>query len=276
MRWFKKPAKADDIESASVELPPAPFSMEIVESKLNSLLSAISEAGGLDGVETLVRAIAAKSEAFQQRLSGSALESEDVRVLSAIVFSVRRKIGAHLPGQGSRLADAIEKLRQGHDAVENRLEEFSSTLGDDKKLRRGLWDFGAEILHFSEPDRFPLLTRWVWDTNTTAGALREFLKGNDTLRTVPIEAGLAAAVHYRQWFYEALAELGFYRDLPFLVDLLWAQAYADYAKSLSMQFGLIDAQFGAKQDPLELVVKLLGIDAAEGRLKTFDSAPAVQ
>jgi hypothetical protein len=34
-----------------------------------------------------------------------------------------------------------------------------------------------------------------------------------------------------------------------------------------MNLGLIDAQFGARQDPLELVVKMLGIDAPRGRLR---------
>jgi hypothetical protein len=71
----------------------------------------------------------------------------------------------------------------------------------------------------------------------------------------------------RLWFYDALGDEGFYRDLPLVTDLVWAQAYSDYARSLSMNMGLIDAQFGAKQDPLELVVKMLGIDAPGGRLK---------
>lgn len=251
--------------------------MEVFESKVKGLHAAVAEARGLDGVEPLVRAIAAKADAFQSRLADRSVEPSDVEALAGVVFSVRRKIGAHLPTHGRRLADAIETLlKEESTPIEERLERFSLILGDDKKLRRGLWDFAAEIVHFTDPDDVPLMTRWVWDANTTAGALREFLKGNDTLRTIPIEAGLAAARHYRQWFYEALAELGFYRDLPFLVDLLWAHAYADYAKSLSMQIGLIDAQFGAKQDPLELVVKILGIDAAEGRLKRVESAPALQ
>jgi len=37
------------------------------------------------------------------------------------------------------------------------------------------WDFAAEVLHFHAPERYPLMTRWVWDETTQSGALRELV-----------------------------------------------------------------------------------------------------
>lgn len=276
MRWFRKPAEVVSDEVAS-GLAPEPlqvsFDQEILATKLNSLKEAIAEAGGVDGLETFIEALRAKHEVFAAVVAkGDEMDAEDLRTLAGLVFAVRRKLGSVMGERQGALVDGLRALVRPDSDLDSRLAAFADLAGDDKKLRRGFWDFGAEILHFADPDTVPLAARWVWDTGTTTGALREFIRGNDTLRSIPIGESIGAIEGARRWFYEALAEEGFYRDLPFVTDLVWVQAYSDYARSLSMSLGMIDNQFGAKQDPLELGVKLLGIDSPEGRLKGTDAS----
>jgi len=271
MRWFRKPAEVEASGSGRALIPEplqVVFDREILGMKLSGLRAAISEAGGVDGLETFIEALRSKHEVFAAVASkGPDVDATDLRTLGSLVFPVRRKLAVLLPGREGELLQGLRELLVSELSLDDRLHGFAAVAGDDRKLRRALWDFGAEVLHFSQPEQVPPGCRWVWDTGTASGALREFIRGNDTLRSIPIGEGLAAIEGARQWFYEALAEAGFYRDLPFVTDLVWAQAYSDYARSLSMSMGLIDAQFGAKQNPLELVVKMLGIDSPTGRLK---------
>jgi len=276
MRWFRKPAEVVSDEAAS-GLSPEPlevsFDREILSIKLNGLNEAIAEAGGVDGLESFIEALRSKHEVFAAIVAkGEEIDAEDVRTLGGLVFSVRRKLTSLMADRQGALVDGVRALVRPDADPDGRLAAFADLAGEDKKLRRALWDFAAEILHFADPERVPLATRWVWDTGTTTGALREFIRGNDTLRSIPIGDSLGAVEGARRWFFEALGEEGFYRDLPFVTDLVWVQAYSDYARSLSMSLGMIDNQFGAKQDPLELAVKLLGIDSPEGRLKGTDAS----
>ena len=271
MRWFRKPAEVGAGAPGS-GLVPEPlqvtFNKEILGMKLSSLRAAISEAGGVDGLETFIEALRNKHEVFVGILGkGEAIDGSDLRTLGGLVFPVRRKLAPILTQREGGLLQGVRELLASELSVDDRLHGFATLAGEDRKLRRALWDFAAEILHFREPEAMPLASRWVWDAGTTTGALREFIQGNDTLRHIPIGENVAAIEGARLWFYDALGEEGFYRDLPFVTDLVWAQAYSDYARSLSMGMGMIDAQFGAQQDPLELVVKILGIDAPKGRLK---------
>jgi hypothetical protein len=64
----------------------------------------------------------------------------------------------------------------------------------------------------------------------------------------------------RAWIAEQMAAQGVYREPHFLVDLFLAHAYADYMRAMSSGMGLMNADFGGKADPMEVVKKLLGID----------------
>jgi hypothetical protein len=57
-----------------------------------------------------------------------------------------------------------------------------------------------------------------------------------------------------------------------MIDLLQAQAYSEYVKSVSTGIGLVDAEFGGRQDPAEFVLKLLGVEARARDRKKAQSA----
>lgn len=273
MRWFKKQADKGSTGGGLVVVPEplqVTFNKEIVGIKLASLNESLAETRGTNGIESFVEALQSKHEVFAGICSkGDGVDITDLQTLGGLSFTIRRKLGGILADSGSLVLEGFHALISSNEMpVENRIRQFADLAMTDKKRRRALWDFASEVMHFREPERIPLVNRWVWDASTMSGALREFIKANDTMRHIPIGDSVAAIEGARSWFYDALTEEGFYRDLHWMVNLVWAQAYSDYARSLSMSMGMVDAQFGARQDPLELLVKLLGIDSPEGRLKS--------
>ncbi len=283
MLWFKKrpdPAAASGNEAIvpavlSVALDPRIFAQKFVV-----FLEMLGESGG---VEPYLEALANKSRLFQGLLNAPAIEAldrEKVETLLETVMPARKRLGLVLAQMDeSALVSAVSRLLYGEGALEDRMNAFVDAMPVQaetdvrarNKMRRAGWDFGAELLHFSAPDRYPLMTRWVWDQATLSGAMRELLRGGDTLNDIPF--GMSPGVYEagRVWVAQQMAEQGVYRDPHFAVDLFLAHAYADYMRAMSSGMGLMNADFGGKSDPIEPVKKLLGIDATrrsgESRVK---------
>lgn len=276
MLWFKRqPDRTKDLGGSAEVVTPTPLAIEldarIFESKFAVLLETLGETGGID---PFLEALNTKSRLFQGLLSPSeikALDMDKVEILLETVMPARKRLWPALQTLGmARTVEAIRELLYGKDALEERLLAFVDAVPDDphadkktnKKLKRAAHDFGAELLHFRAPEQYPLMTRWVWDKSTLSGALRELMKGGDTLNSIPVGAEPGAYEAGRVWVAERLAEKGVYRDPHFVVDIFLAHAYADYMRAMSSGMGLMNADFGAKNDPLEIVKKLLGIDEA--------------
>ncbi|MFP4079731.1 MAG: hypothetical protein ACLFMW_00995 [Ectothiorhodospira sp.] len=237
----------------------------VAAHKLDNLLEDMKDRGG---VETYLEALRGKQRVFNAALPETrpgALEADITEVLLDCVFPARRRLADGVsrdPGTASR---ALLDLVYAKAPLMDRMQAFCDAFpGADRKLRRCAWDWAAEVLHFRQPETVPLMTRWVWDTGTMSGAVREFVAGNETMDTLPLAATPEALEAVRVWFTEHLAASGFYRDLPFVTDLILARAYADYVRSVSGGLGILQGDFGARQDPMELVVKLLGIDQRRG------------
>lgn len=266
MLWLRKQAKGaaggdEAITPASLEVALDPG---ILASKMEQLLDAVADHGGL---EAYIAAMEAKHLLFAEGLTRESLEVMDreaVHVLLDTVFPARRRLKAVADRMDvAELANAMRELLHGSDPLAERMEAFRDTFPTegDNKARRAAMDFAAELLHFRDPERYPLMTRWVWDVNTVSGAAREFIAGNDTMAEVPLGDSPETYEGVRAWMVETLAEQGFYRDLPYLVDLLFAWAYADYMRAMSSSMGLMKNEFGGDDDPTEPARKLLGIDA---------------
>ncbi|MEJ2058944.1 MAG: hypothetical protein P8Y64_00445 [Gammaproteobacteria bacterium] len=264
MLWFGKQAEA---KAAGDSITPAALPVEmddrIAESKLDALLSELEERGGL---EPFLASLQAKHELFLAALpeqEPQQLSRDAVNAVINCVFTARRKLREFLAEiEETALFDALKQLAYSDESLTDRLQQFVEVVPQEqKKQRRAMWDLGAEILHFRRPEAIPLMTRWVWDSSTASGALREFIRLGDSLDSVPLDTRPETFEGGRVWLAEVLNERGFYREVPYLVDLVMAQAYADYVKAMSSGFGMIDAEFGAQQDPLEFLVKLLGVDS---------------
>lgn len=265
MLWFKKQADPKEVAERDI-IRPGDLTIALDEAifgaKLDQMLTAMAEAGG---VERFIDSLAKKHELFNQALAEDfveALDGDGFAALLETVFTARRRISTRLEAiKPDELVAAVRHVVYGTAPIVERMEAFQDLISeDDRKARRAAWDLAAEMLHFNAPEHYPLMVRWVWDAKTQSGALREFIRGNDSMPDIPIGGEPEAFEAVRVWLVEQLNNRGFYRDLHFMIDLVLAQAYADYMIAMSNGMGMLGSDFGPKSDPLELVVKLLGID----------------
>jgi len=276
MAWFRKTAKAA-LPVAVDGIAPAPLPLPLDEAAFrrhfDALLAGAAEDGG---IEAYIAALSAKTSLFValkgrvRALPPALNELEDVL---ALVFTARRHLHPALEAMGTEAGLLVRDLWFGAMPPERRLQQFVDAMpGADStdrasikaaaKLRRAAWDFAAELLHYGDPLRYPLMTRWVWDQATQSGALRELVRGSDSIRELPFgnEPGLFEGA--RCWLAEQLAAQGIYRDEELWVDLVQAQAYLGYFRSMTE--GSLGADFGRGVPPQEQLKRLLGIDAAPG------------
>ncbi len=137
------------------------FMRETLDKITAAELDAI--AGELEIKHQRVRALVGRPR------PGPLAESE-LRALLRSIFSTRRRVGELLEGVGAQtLAAWIADLLHGAGPVEARFQTFYDRLtGVPESVR---YDLASELLHYTEPERYWLWTRWVWDPTTRTGAL---------------------------------------------------------------------------------------------------------
>ncbi len=128
------------------------------------------------GVEELARIcvdVEAKSEWFRERLAPDALASlsaDEFGKLLRQIFSTRGKARKALEAMDwPQLRASIETLLYGPAETTERFQAFIETLDPMAENLRA--DFASELLHFSDPDKHWLWTRWMWDPRTRTGSL---------------------------------------------------------------------------------------------------------
>lgn len=243
---------------------PLPFEDRLFEAHFKALLEAAATRGG---IEAWLAALAEKS----RRISLALAERRYPDVF-ALVFSARRRLGAlaHDPAMEAAF-DAF--LASSHDAPETRIACFAEAVPvpqgeglvvrrEVAKRRRSAHDLAAELLRFGLSGDTPLMTRWVWDPATMSGALREFVRGADTLRELPLAADAATFAAARDWIAERVSGQGIYRDVPAWADCVLASAYGQYFRA--MTGGVLGADFQRAADPADAITGLLGIDRLLG------------
>jgi hypothetical protein len=135
------------------------FQREIVGRISADELAAI--AAGLDRKSRAMRELLAPGE----RLGRPAL-----RQALRWVFATRRRADAILDAAGpDRLGMAITALLDPGQPVTARFDQFDAFAAG---LPGAGFDLAGELLHFTDPDRYWLWTRWLWDPDTETGALR--------------------------------------------------------------------------------------------------------
>jgi hypothetical protein len=275
MLWFSKKQQASAVPVPANQIVPAelPLALDarLFKQHCTKLLEIVAQDGG---IESYLAALRAKQHAFTETLAREPVAATDIETLLGCVFTARRRVYPALERIGMpRAAGLLRDLVAGELPPAERLQAFVDAMpgaaGMDResvkaaaKVRRAAWDFAAEALHFSDPVRYPLMSRWVWDEATQSGALREFVRGNDAIRDIPFNNSPATFEGARVWLAERIAEEGIYRDVPLWIDLVQAQAYTAYFRSFTE--GSLGADFARGVTPHEQLKKLLGIDAAPG------------
>ena len=266
-----------------VQPTPEPVRLELSGPRLEASLARLTAGCELHGgIERYVEALKLKSTLFRDALGpngeGTAsLEPEAFKGLCTFMATVRRRIAPWLE-------------RPDFDAVREALSQLVTVIGNTAATDRALaafpagfvrgeperWvrDLAAEVLHQLSPERFPLMNRWVWDTTTNTGVLREIWFGQEQDPAhIDVPDVYATYLTLREELSGFLTASGFFRDVIYYVDLLTAQVYAEYICEQGGSY--LRTDFSAEDDPLQYTRRLLGLDGVRPgtrrtRLKTID------
>lgn len=183
----------------------------------------------------IVGELESKGRVFKALLAperlAAGLSAAELRRLLRSVFATRRQADAILavPGAPERLAAALRELLGGSIPVAARLDAFCLSARLEPSFRAT--DLASECLHFTDPERYWMWTRWMWDPVAGTGALPlvtmegyEFdaaTPGETYLRVGQASAFVASTV-------EAAGLTSRARG-PFAVDVFLVAVYAVYA-----------------------------------------------
>ena len=229
----------------------------------------VESAEATGGVERYVTALSLKASLFEEILGkGRVAQVTEVELLDLVAFvaPVRRRIGAWLAENRfelmrKRLVGLLEGWSDTSDA-DRRIAEFCEGFPPDRDHR---WtrDLAAEVLHFVAPERYPLMTRWIWDARVGTGVLREIWHAEDVDRArIDVDDTLATHLTLREELEGFLVDNGVFRDVPFYVDLLCAHIYAGYINDRGGQYLRPDFCGDAVGGMLH-TRRMLGLDAVD-------------
>lgn len=264
---------------AELERPRLELSGVKLAQALESLVAGCEEHGG---IERYVEALRLKSEMFQEAFApGRAPGISELRALCAHLATVRRRVSQYLlPARFEALSARIARLledREDTSSADRRIAAFCDGFPADRG-HRWVRDLAAELLHNVDPERYPLMCRWVWDAAANTGVIREIWHAPDAdpLR-IEVPDRYGTFVVLREELAQYLSKNGVFRDVVFYVDLLTAQVYAGYIGAQGGAY--LRTDFSVPEDPLLHTRRLLGLDGAGGsdrtRLKAADGNAVV-
>ena len=262
------------LQPAIVERPVLDLSGEGLRTILQMMIAGSEEHGG---IERYVDAVKLKTSMFQQALREDAIDNLDLETfkgLCTFMATVRRRVGKWLNEDGfGEMHEGIRELLAGEDDVDTRIAGFCARFPDDKR-HRWVRDLAAELLHNADPERIPLMNRWVWDAKANTGVIREIWHGDNVDNiTIPVGDGYGTYLMLREELSQFLSDEGFFRDVLQYVDILCAQVYAQYICEQGGSY--LKADFSAPEDPMQHTRRLLGLDGVRAgngktRLKSID------
>ncbi len=246
----------------------------------NAFQTLITGCEPLGGIERYIETLKLKSKMFADALIDGKAEDLDLDTfmgLSTFMATVRRRIAPYLDPAGfATIKSAVTELladAQATAATDQRWDAFCARFPVDRK-HRWVRDLAAEILHNSDPERYPLMCRWVWDAKANTGVIREIWHGDNVDHmTIPVPDGYETYMELRRELAQFLTANGIFRDNLQYADLLSAHVYANY---ISAQGGsYLKADFTSADDPMEHTRRILGLDGVKPgstrtRLKSID------
>ena len=262
------------IRTNDVERPVLDLSADNLRIALQQMIAGSEEHGG---VERYIDAVKLKSDMFRQaleRIEDGELDVEIFKGLCTFMATVRRRIGPWLAeDKFAQVREALVELFDDVGSVDVRIDRFCERFPQDK-AHRWVRDLATEMLHNRDPERFPLMNRWVWDARANTGVLREIWHADDIDHiTIPVTDGYGTFLMLREELSQFLTDNGFFRDILNYVDVLCAQVYANYICAQGGSY--LRADFSAPEDPMQHTRRLLGLDGVQAgngktKLKSID------
>jgi len=267
-------ASTSALQPHELERPVLDLSADALRAGLQIMLRGSEDHGG---IERYIDAVKLKSVMFKQALVENEiaeLDLETFKGLCTFMATVRRRVGDWLNGDRfPEMREGIVELFNDDDHIDSRIGRFCERFPNDKK-HRWVRDLAVELLHNADPERVPLMNRWVWDRKTNTGVIREIWHGDDVDHmTIKVADGYGTYVMLREELSQFLSDNGFFRDVLFYVDVLCAQVYAQYICEQGGSYLRVD--FSAPEDPMQHTRRLLGLDGVQvgsgrTRLKAID------
>ena len=245
----------------AVETPVLHLDGKRLRSAFNSMVECAEKLGG---IETIVEGLSGKSLLFQRTFGDPTVALLESELFDACAFmpTVRRRMKGALEARGfDQLETAVKEfLRdisiENTDARINAMEKSLTMTPKDRWIR----DLAAEILHYREPETYPLMTRWIWDYTSNSGVLREIWFSDSDTEFLNIPHGIKTHLELRRELSGFLDSLGVFRDLHFMVDILFAWIYSQYIGNQGGSF--LKTDFSFTGTPFGYVFRMLGLDAA--------------
>ena len=267
-------ATTSAIQPYEFERPVLDLSADALRAGLQIMIRG-SEAHG--GIERYIDAVKLKSTMFKQALvenDVAELDLETFKGLCTFMATVRRRISDWLNEERfGEIREGIVELFNDGEHIDVRIGRFCDRFPDDKK-HRWVRDLAVELLHNADPERVPLMNRWVWDVKANTGVIREIWHGEDVDHmTIRVADNYGTYVMLREELSQFLSDNGFFRDVLYYVDVLCAQVYAQYICEQGGSYLRVD--FSAPEDPMQHTRRLLGLDGVQPgngrtRLKSID------
>lgn len=206
--------------------------------------------------------LAGKRDALAPYLTADALgaaNAQAVRPILGRVFATRKRADELILAAGApAMCRALRDLIHGGGRIETRFTAFDNALAPiDASIRR---DLAGECLHFSDPGRYWMWSRWMWDPEARTGALplvmvEEFDFDGPDAGAAYLRVGAATSA-----VIATARELGFQRmgASPFSVDVYLAAIYGIYLYTvtrlrMTQEFNRVIPQLP------DLVRRLLGV-----------------
>jgi hypothetical protein len=257
-----------------VERPVLDLSGDALRLALQAMIAGSEDHGG---IERYIDAVKLKSELFKQarvEIDAGDLDVETFKGLCTFMATVRRRIGPWINENDFRqISEALTELFSDNLAVDERIGRFCEWFPDDK-AHRWVRDLATEMLHYTDPERMPLMNRWVWDAKANTGVLREIWHSDDIDHfKIPVGDSYGTFLMLREELSQFLSDNGFFRDMLYYVDVLCAQIYANYICEQGGSYLRVD--FSAPEDPMQHTRRLLGLDGVrpgdgKTKLKSID------
>jgi len=244
------------------ERPVLDLSGEMLRAALQVMVAGTEDQGG---IERYVDAVKLKSTMFRQALVENDIAEMDLETfkgLCTFMATVRRRIGEWLNEDAFIvMRGRIVELFDDDEHIENRIGRFCDYFPNDKK-HRWVKDLAVELLHNADPERVPMMNRWIWDAKANTGVIREIWHGDDVDHiTIPVADGYGTYIMLREEMSQFLSDNGIFRDVLHYVDVLCAQIYAQYICEQGGSY--LRADFQAPEDPMQHTRRLLGLDGVQ-------------
>ncbi len=215
----------------------------------------------LPEMEGIAQELEEKSRRFQTALD--ALDESRLRGVLRTIFTTRRRAPEIIAALGSdELQARLTELLRGSESIATRIDRFDAALGAVEPPVRH--DILGEVLHFYDPERYWMWTRWMWDPDLRTGALplvtmQEFDLQGATAGQIYLKVGTAIA-----FVNQTGRAVGFtrYGSEAFGIDVYLACVYGIYLYTITRM--RMTQEFNKVIPPLpQLVRRLLGTHRME-------------